>query len=111
MARCAGRKTGELKGLGQRRAQAPRTRRTHDFEGLHWGAGHVRGKRTLNMACMFVTLVVSRFSGWLNCFAACRVEGRACDAGRGVRGPEGAGAKGRGAAASASGTHAEYPRL
>eukprot|EP00964_Phaeocystis_antarctica_P008443 scaffold4555_cov63-Phaeocystis_antarctica.AAC.2 len=30
---------------------------------------------------MFVTLDVSKLSGWLNAFASCRVERRACDAG------------------------------
>ena len=33
---------------------------------------------------MFVTLDVSKLSGWLNAFADCRVERRACDAGRGA---------------------------
>ena len=46
-------------------------------------AGHGK-ERTLNMACMFVTLDVSKLSGWLNAFACCRVERRACDAGRGT---------------------------
>ena len=41
-----------------------------------WGAGHVRGKRTLNISIKFVTLDVLKLSGWLNCFAACRVDGR-----------------------------------
>ena len=31
-----------------------------------------------------MTLDVNQFSGWLNAFAPCRVEGRAADAGRGV---------------------------
>ena len=30
---------------------------------------------------MFVTLEVTKLSGWLKVFAFCRVEGRACDAG------------------------------
>ena len=43
-----------------------------------WGAGH---ERTWNMETMFVTLEVSKvLSGWLNEFALCRVERRACDA-------------------------------
>ena len=71
----------------------------------------MRGKRTLNISIKFVTLDVLKLSGWLNCFAACRVDGRACDARRGVRGREGAGAKGRGAAAGASAAHAEDLRL
>eukprot|EP00964_Phaeocystis_antarctica_P066235 scaffold40008_cov50-Phaeocystis_antarctica.AAC.3 len=40
------------------------------------------------MASMFVTLDVSKLSGWLNADACCRVERRACDAGRGA-GPGG----------------------
>ena len=36
------------------------------------------------MACMFVTLDVSKLSGWLNADAPCRVESRACNAQRGV---------------------------
>ena len=46
-------------------------------------AGHGK-ERTLNMACMFVTLDVSKLSGWLNAFAVCRVERRAYDVGRGA---------------------------
>eukprot|EP00964_Phaeocystis_antarctica_P001313 scaffold701_cov64-Phaeocystis_antarctica.AAC.1 len=45
---------------------------------------------------MFVTLDVSKLSGWLNSNAPCRVERRKYDAGRGV-GPE---AGGRGPAAA-----------
>ena len=49
------------------------------------------------MAYMFVTLEVSRLSGWLKARAVCRVEGRGmCDAGRGA----GREAGGRGAAAA-----------
>ena len=43
-----------------------------------------RAERTENMAPMFVTLDVSKLSGWLNAYACCRVERRACDAGRGT---------------------------
>ena len=43
-----------------------------------------RAERTRNMACMVVTLDVSKLSGWLNADASCRVERRACDAGRGA---------------------------
>ena len=46
--------------------------------------GHTRGERTRNMDCMVVTLDVSKLSGWLNADADCRVERRACDAGRGA---------------------------
>ena len=38
-----------------------------------------RAERTRNISCMVVTLEVSKLSGWLNAFAACRVETRACD--------------------------------
>ena len=48
------------------------------------------------MASMFVTLDVSKLSGWLNAVAYCRVERRACDAGRGAARE----ARGRGAAAA-----------
>jgi hypothetical protein len=47
-----------------------------------WGP-RARAERTKNMAYMFVTLEVSKLSGWLKADAACRVEGRACDAGGG----------------------------
>ena len=36
-----------------------------------------RAERTRNIWCMFVTLDVSKLSGWLNAFASCRVERRA----------------------------------
>ena len=48
-----------------------------------WGA-RARAERTPNMAYMIVTLDVSKLSGWLNTDAYCRVERRACDAGRGA---------------------------
>ena len=35
-----------------------------------------RAERTWNMASMFVTLEVSKLSGWLKAYASCRVEGR-----------------------------------
>ena len=40
---------------------------------------------TLNMASVFVTLAVLKFSGWLNAFARCRVERKAYDPGQRVR--------------------------
>ena len=43
-----------------------------------------RAERTRNILYMFVTLDVSKLSGWLNAYADCRVERRACDAGRGA---------------------------
>ena len=69
--------------------------------GMH-GKGPTQGwgeracaERTSNMRYMSVTLDVSKLSGWLNADASCRVERRACDAGRGV----GREACGRGVAA------------
>ena len=41
-------------------------------------------ERTPNMPRMVVTLDVSKLRGWLNVYAFCRVERRACDAGRGA---------------------------
>ena len=48
------------------------------------GGGRARAERTRNMPSMYVTLDVSKLSGWLNAVAYCRVERRACDAGRGA---------------------------
>ena len=48
-----------------------------------WGA-RARAERAPNISTMFVTLDVSKLSGWLNAFAVCRVERRACDVGRGT---------------------------
>ena len=45
-----------------------------------WGDGTRRGD-TLNMPCIFVTLDVSKLSGWLNADAPCRVMRRAYEAG------------------------------
>ena len=62
-----------------------------DASGMHgegptqgWGCQGTRGMHTQNMSNMFATLKVSKLSGWLNLYARCRVEGRACDAGRGT---------------------------
>ena len=41
-------------------------------------------ERTSNIWEKFVTLEVSKLSGWLNADAYCRVERRACDVGRGA---------------------------
>jgi hypothetical protein len=46
-----------------------------------WGP-RARAERTANMPYMVVTLEVSKLSGWLKADARCRVEGRACDAGK-----------------------------
>ena len=51
-----------------------------DASGMHgegptqgWG-GRARAERTRNISCMFVTLEVSKLSGWLNVDADCRIE-------------------------------------
>ena len=44
-----------------------------------------RAKRTANILNMFVTLDVSKLSGWLNDDASCRVERTAYDRGQEVR--------------------------
>ena len=46
--------------------------------------GRARAERTKNIERMVVTLDVSKLSAWLNAFAACGVERRACDVGRGA---------------------------
>ena len=52
---------------------------------LKKGCGaRARAERTWNIRSMFVTLEVSKLSGWLNALAICRVERRACEAGRGA---------------------------
>ena len=43
-----------------------------------------RAERTWNIWPRFVTLDVSKLSGWLNADAYCRVERRTCGAGRGA---------------------------
>jgi len=45
-----------------------------------WGP-RARAERTANMLRMAMTLEVSKLSGWLKA-EYCRVEGRACDAGK-----------------------------
>ena len=54
-----------------------------------------RAERTWNIWRMFVTLDVSKLSGWLNADAYCRVEKRACDAKLEVRAGRRAGGVGR----------------
>ena len=49
------------------------------------GRASACAERTKNMFHMSVTLDVSKLTGWLKAVANCRVESRACDAGRGVR--------------------------
>ena len=48
-----------------------------------WG-GRACAEQTSNMSPMYVTLDVSKLSGWLNAVAYWRVERRAYDAGRGA---------------------------
>ena len=36
--------------------------------------GRARAERTINISSMFVTLDVSKLSGWLNALAFCRVK-------------------------------------
>ena len=48
------------------------------------GGGRARAERTENMLFMFVTLDVSKLSGWLNLIADCRDKRRACNVGRGA---------------------------
>eukprot|EP00964_Phaeocystis_antarctica_P058050 scaffold34414_cov60-Phaeocystis_antarctica.AAC.5 len=79
--RCGARGAGrEAAGRGAVAAQAACTGRAR----LKAGGHRARAERTLNMRIMFVTLDVSKLSGWLKASAACRVESRACDAGRGA---------------------------
>ena len=71
------------------------------------GGARACAERTWNMLRMFVTLDVSKLSGWLNADAPCRVERRAYDAERGVgRGRESVGRRQR-----TSGMHGERGRL
>ena len=99
-ARCAGREARELGHVGQRQAQAARTRRirgTHAEDPRLWRAGKgAHGERTWNMLRMLLTLDVSKFTGWLSAAAPCRVKKRVwgevwdgsprvCEAGREVR--------------------------
>ena len=60
--------------------QAARTGRAR----LKAVGARARAERTANMPPMLVTLDVSKLSGWLNATAPCRVERRACGAGRGA---------------------------
>ena len=48
-------------------------------------AAATQGARTLNMKFMPTALDVSKLSDWSKAVASCRVESRACDAGRDVR--------------------------
>ena len=81
--------------------QAARTGRAR----LKAVGARARAERTSNMPYMFVTLDVSKLSGWLNADASCRVERRECGAGRGT-GPGSLRALGGG---DASGMHGKRP--
>ena len=94
---------GGVRALGGGDASGICTGREGPTQG--WGGGaRARAERTWNMPSMFVTLDVSKLSGWLNFCAACRVE----QGGRAMRGEvrvEGGRVRGA-AAAHASGMHA-----
>ena len=80
--------------MGRGRESVGWRQRTSGVHGERARLGGYRAcaERTLNMWSMVVTLDVSKLSGWLNADASCRVERRACDAGRGVgRGRESVG--------------------
>ena len=85
---------GEVRAGGRHEGVGRRRRKRHarggpDSKG--WGQ-RARAERTWNICCMYVTLDVSKLSGWLNAAADCRVERRAYDAERGVdRGRESVG--------------------
>ena len=46
---------------------------------LKAGEVRTRAERTVNMPPLFVTLDMSKLTAWLNAYADCRVERRACD--------------------------------
>ena len=72
----AGRREGLWGGGGTQEACTGKAR-------LKASGPRARAERTQNMLLMVVTLEVSKLSGWLKADAACRVDGRACDAGGG----------------------------
>ena len=90
---------GTLEGIGQRQ----RTSNMHAGRGPGcegWWAYRACAERTWNMLFMFVTLDVSKLSGWLNAAADYRDERRVCDAMREVRAERRGGAGGNGGASS-----------
>ena len=101
---------GEVCGAGRRE----RAWGSGSTSGAHAGRTRLEGsggtERTKNMRVIFVTRDVSKISGWLNTAARCRVESRACDTGARCANRKARGLGG-GAAAGASGPHAENPRL
>ena len=68
---------GRREGVGWRRRNQACTVRAR----LKTVGARARAERTKNMPCMVVTLDVSKLSGWLNAYAHCRIERRACDVG------------------------------
>jgi len=64
---------GRREGVGRRRRKRHDARGRPDSRLLRVKA---RAERTSNMANMFVTLEVSKLSGWLKARACCQVEGR-----------------------------------
>ena len=75
---------GGREGIGR---QQRITSDMHSERARLWRLGGAKAcaERTENMmSMMYVTLDVSKLSGWLNFDVSCRVERRACDAGRGV---------------------------
>ena len=92
-------------GGGRWRATAAQAACTGGLD-CRFGVGHGE-ERTENVAHMFVTLDVSKLSGWLNDDACCRESPKGGHAGCGVRcGPGGGRAWGGG---GASGMHGEGP--
>ena len=61
------------------------------------GGGRARAERTRNGSYAVLTLDLSKLSAWLNADDHCRVDRRACNAGRGIRL---GGVRGRGATAA-----------
>ena len=62
---------GRREGAGWRR----RNRRARGGPDSRLWGDRARAERTLNISRMFVTLDVSKLSGWLNASARCRVKG------------------------------------
>ena len=88
------RRACESEGAGARAWGSGSTSDAHGRTRLGGCGGRVRvAERTPNMYFIVVTLDVSKFTGWLNLYAACRVE-KAGHAMRGeVWGPESGGAR------------------
>jgi hypothetical protein len=71
-------RAGRWEGVGRRR----RKRHARGMPESRLLGARARAERTANMLPMFVTLEVSKLTGWLNAGACCRVKGRGiCDAG------------------------------